>query len=64
MPRFRWLAVAVLALLPIVSCTKGNDCDTCSSDSDCNEGFVCSTFDDGSRRCGSGRGDTTCRVTR
>ena len=64
MTRYRWLAVAVLALLPLVGCTKGNECDTCSSDTDCKDGLVCSTFDDGSRRCGTGTGATQCRVRR
>ena len=64
MTRFRWLAVAVLALLPLAGCTKGNECDTCSSDTDCQDGLVCSTFDDGSKRCGTGTGATQCRVRR
>jgi hypothetical protein len=64
MTRFRWLAVAVLALLPLAGCTKGNECDSCSSDTDCQDGLVCSTFDDGSKRCGTGTGATQCRVRR
>lgn len=64
MTRFRWLVVVVLALMPLVGCTKGNECDTCSSDTDCKDGLVCSTFDDGSRRCGTGTGATQCRVRR
>ena len=62
MRRSRWLIAVVLALMPIVSCTKGNECDRCESNEDCQEGFTCSQFSDGSRRCGSGFGDTTCRV--
>ena len=62
MTRPRWLLVLVLALMPIVSCTKGNDCDTCETDADCQEGFLCSDFSDGSQRCGSGVGGTNCRV--
>ena len=62
MTRPRWLLVLVLALMPIVSCTKGNECDTCTTDADCQEGFLCSDFSDGSQRCGSGVGGTNCRV--
>ena len=38
------------------------ECDTCSTDEDCEAGFVCSTFSDGSQRCGSGLGASTCKV--
>jgi hypothetical protein len=62
MTRSRWLLVVLLSLLPIVSCTKGDECDTCTSDADCNDGFVCTNFSDGSTRCGSGVGGTNCRV--
>jgi hypothetical protein len=62
MSRTRWLAAAVLALLPLAACGKGDECDTCGSDEDCDGGLVCVTFDDESRRCGSGVGATTCRV--
>ena len=62
MKRPRWLLVLVLALMPIVSCTKGDECDTCETDEDCQEGFLCSDFSDGSQRCGSGVGGTNCRV--
>ena len=61
MRRSRLLLVAVLALLPIVSCTRGNECDRCETDDDCQDGLVCSDFSDGSTRCGTG-GATTCRV--
>ncbi len=62
MRRSRWLMLLVLAVMPFASCTKGNECDRCSSDQDCKDGFFCSSFDDGSKRCGSGLGATTCRV--
>jgi hypothetical protein len=62
MKRPRWLLVLVLALMPVVSCTKGDECDTCTTDEDCQEGFLCSDFSDGSQRCGSGVGGTNCRV--
>ena len=64
MRRSRWLLAVVLALalMPLVSCTKGNECDRCQSDQDCQEGFLCSDFSDGSRRCGTGVGGSTCRV--
>jgi hypothetical protein len=56
------LLLVMLLILPWLGCTKGNDCDRCSSDEDCKEGFFCSTFSDGSQRCGTGTGATTCRV--
>ncbi len=62
MARFRWLILAVLMALPALGCTK--ECDTCSSDSDCTDGLVCSTFNDSSKRCGTGTGATTCRIRR
>jgi hypothetical protein len=61
MRRSRFLLAVVLALLPVVSCTRGNECDRCETDDDCQDGLVCSEFSDGSRRCGTG-GATTCRV--
>jgi hypothetical protein len=55
--------VLLLALaLPLTSCgSDGAECDRCSSDDDCGTGLVCSTFSDGSQRCGTGEG-TSCRV--
>jgi hypothetical protein len=58
------LLVLGLTLLPLLGCSSGDACDKCSSDSDCNSGFVCSTFSDGSKRCGHGDGSTTCRTLR
>ena len=55
------LLLATLAL-PWLGCTKGNECDRCESDEDCKQGFVCNSFSDDSKRCGSGIGATTCRV--
>lgn len=55
-------AIVLVALTMLIACTKGDECDKCSSDADCKEGFFCSEFDDGSHRCGSGVGATTCRV--
>ena len=62
MKRVRWVLLLVLSALPAIGCSKGGECDTCSTDSDCKSGFVCSSFSDGSKRCGSGLGATTCRV--
>ena len=62
MNRSRWLLVLVLAVMPFAACTKGNECDRCESDADCQDGFVCTDFSDGSQRCGSGVGGTNCRV--
>ncbi len=56
-----WLLALVLLALPASSCrSRGDECDACSSDDDCKSGFVCSLFGDGSHRCGSGVGATTC----
>jgi hypothetical protein len=62
MKRARFLALLLLAALPLAACSSGNECDTCTKDSDCNSGFVCSKFSDGSQRCGTGTGASTCRV--
>ncbi len=56
------LLLLLLLALPLVGCTSGDECDTCTSDDDCQTGFVCSTFSDGSQRCGSGVGSSSCRV--
>ncbi len=42
--------------------SQGNECAVCSTDDQCGCPFVCSRFSDGSLRCGSGAGTTTCRV--
>jgi hypothetical protein len=64
MNRTRYLLlVLILLALPASAChSSGEECDTCSSDGDCKSGLVCSTFSDGSKRCGSGVGATNCRV--
>ena len=36
-----------------------DECESCRSDADCRSGFVCSQFDDGQSRCGTG-GDSSC----
>jgi hypothetical protein len=56
------LLVLVLLVLPLSGCGSGDECDVCTSDDDCKSGLICVTFDDGSKRCGSGVGATTCRV--
>jgi hypothetical protein len=61
--RLSGLALLVLLALPFAGCgSTGEECDPCSGDSDCNSGFVCSTFSDGSKHCGLGTGSTQCRV--
>jgi hypothetical protein len=55
------LAVSLLAA-PLAACNTGDECATCTSDDDCEMGFVCSTFSDDSQRCGSGVGATSCNV--
>jgi hypothetical protein len=56
------LLMVLLLVLPWLGCGAGQECDRCSSDSDCKSGFVCTSFSDGSKRCGTGVGATTCRV--
>jgi hypothetical protein len=62
MRRSLLLSLVLVICWPLVACTKGEECDVCTTDEDCKGGFVCSQFEDGSRRCGSGVGATTCRV--
>ena len=56
------LLLLLLLVLPWLGCAKGQECDRCSTDDDCKSGSVCTTFSDGSKRCGTGVGATTCRV--
>jgi hypothetical protein len=58
----RLLLLTILLALPLAGCNSGDECETCTSDDDCQTGFVCSTFSDGSQRCGTGVGASTCRV--
>ena len=58
----RAILILLLAALPVLGCTSGDECDVCDADADCKEGFTCTTFSDGSKRCGSGVGATTCRT--
>jgi hypothetical protein len=60
MKRRRVFLIVLMAALPVLGCSS--ECDTCTEDSDCEEGLVCTTFNDGSRRCGSGVGATSCRT--
>jgi len=61
-PRMAELALLLLLALAVAgSGSSGEECDSCSSDDDCKAGLVCSTFDDGSQRCGTGLG-TSCPV--
>ena len=61
--RPRWVFILILFMaLPVVGCNSGGECDTCSTDEDCEAGLVCSRFSDGSMRCGSGVGASTCTV--
>ena len=63
--RARPLTTAMLLVaLAIAACTQKDECEACSSDSDCRPGFVCSNFDDGGRRCASGTGATGCATRR
>ena len=61
--RLSRLLLLLLLAVPFAGCgSSGDECDTCSSDDDCKAGLVCSTFSDGSKRCGSGLGSTSCRT--
>jgi hypothetical protein len=56
-------SLLMLVLLGVVasSCRNtGDECDTCASEYDCKSGLSCASFSDGSKRCASGRGSTTC----
>lgn len=64
---YRWPLLIALLAIPAAGCTKGDECDTCESDSDCKDGLVCRNFldEDGGvvdQRCASGIGRTQCRV--
>ena len=61
-PRLGRLVLALVLALPLAGCSDGDECDTCTTDADCQADFVCSTFSDGSQRCGSGVGASSCRV--
>ena len=54
------LPILLALAVGLAACTSKEECETCSSDDDCTAGLVCSTFDDGSRRCGQGTGATFC----
>jgi hypothetical protein len=57
-----WGLLLVLAL-PLSSCgSEGAECDRCTSTSECAAGLTCAAFSDGSERCASGLGETSCRV--
>jgi hypothetical protein len=58
----RLVLLSLLLALAAACGSNGGECDTCSSDDDCQSGLVCTSFSDGSRRCGSGVGATSCRV--
>jgi len=64
MRRSTILMILALSALPILGCTKGDECDRCSTDADCKDNFVCTTFSDQSQRCGTGIGASQCRVRR
>jgi hypothetical protein len=60
--RLRTWGLLLAIALPMGSCgSDGAECDRCTIDSECAAGLVCSTFSDGSQRCGTGEG-TSCRV--
>jgi hypothetical protein len=53
--------ILLMAALPVLACSSGDECDSCDSDDDCQDGLVCARFNDGSMHCASGLGATTCR---
>jgi hypothetical protein len=60
----RSVLALMLCALSLWGCSSGDECDKCTSDDDCQQGLVCTEFSDGSKRCGSGDGVTTCRTFR
>ncbi len=70
MTRTRYLLLLTLLVgLPFGGCSKGGECDSCSSDADCKSDLYCVNFNDQNgnfvgKRCGSGIGATNCRVRR
>ena len=50
----------VIGTAALGSCAKTEECGTCSSDAECRAGFICATFTDGSKRCATGIGESTC----
>jgi hypothetical protein len=62
MKNTRRILLPLVLALPLLACSSGDECETCTQDSDCQAGFVCSRFSDGSQRCGTGTGASTCRV--
>lgn len=62
MSRSRYLILLlVLLAAPASSCrSTGDECDICTNDDECDAGLTCSSFSDGSKRCASGLGATTC----
>ncbi len=61
----RVVALLILAASVLILPACGKECDRCESDLDCMtdpEAPFCRPFNNGSRRCGSGSGATTCRV--
>ena len=64
--RRRLLLLTLMAALPVLGCSSGEECDTCDDDTDCEEGLVCRNFLDGDevvgKRCSSGVGATQCRM--
>lgn len=56
------MALLLTLVLALGACASGDKCDPCSTDSDCQSGYVCSKFSDGKTYCGSGQGTSQCRV--
>jgi len=66
----RWLLLVGVLAFAVSSgaCSQGDECDKCSTDSDCDAGLYCRNFEDEDtgelvgKFCGSGQGSTTCRI--
>jgi hypothetical protein len=56
-------ALAAFLAASVIACGDSKECERCESDADCeSEGLLCRNFpEDGSKRCASGIGATTCR---
>jgi hypothetical protein len=47
---------------PLRCALPGQACSVCTVNADCAPGYVCAPFSDGSRRCGTGTGGTSCLI--
>ena len=61
--RLSRLVLALLCALPMMGCSDDGECDTCSSDDDCQPGFVVrARSTTAASAAGPARRTTQCRV--